>query len=99
APRRRPPPGCREPCVRCVGARGMRVLSVSVTDAGRHLAARLPWEHVHGRAGETIRARWLETDAFVLLFATGAAIRIVASLLVDKRTDPAVVCVDEAGRF
>jgi cobalt-precorrin 5A hydrolase/precorrin-3B C17-methyltransferase len=77
----------------------MRVLAVSVTDGGRGLAARLPFEHVHGNAGETIRARWEHVDAFVLFLATGAAIRIIAPLLADKRTDPAVVCVDEAGRF
>ncbi|MDP8936767.1 MAG: precorrin-3B C(17)-methyltransferase, partial [Actinomycetota bacterium] len=42
---------------------------------------------------------WAGVDAFVLFLATGAAVRIVAPLLGDKRTDPAVVCVDEAGRF
>ena len=77
----------------------MRTLSVSVTDRGRHLAGRLPWERAHGGAAETVRARWLEIDAFVLFLATGAATRIVAPMLDDKSTDPAVVCVDEAGRF
>lgn len=76
-----------------------RVLAVSVTDAGGRLASALPYEHVHGHAGDTVRARWPEVDAFVLFLATGAAVRIVAPLLNDKRTDPAVVCVDEAGRF
>jgi cobalt-precorrin 5A hydrolase / precorrin-3B C17-methyltransferase len=77
----------------------MRVLAVTVTDAGRELAGRLPYEHVHGRAAETVRSRWEQVDAFVLLLATGAATRIVAPLLADKRTDPAVVCVDENARF
>lgn len=77
----------------------MKVLSVSVTERGRALAARLPHEHAHGSAAEVVRARWPEVDAFVLFLATGAAVRIVAPLLADKRTDPAVVCVDEAGRF
>lgn len=77
----------------------MKVLSVSVTDAGRLLAAQLPYEHVHGAAAETVRSRWHEVDAFVLFLATGAAVRIVAPLLDDKRDDPAVVCVDEAGRY
>ncbi|MFL5274402.1 MAG: cobalt-precorrin 5A hydrolase [Anaeromyxobacteraceae bacterium] len=35
----------------------------------------------------------------VFVLAAGATVRLVAPLLEDKRTDPAVVCVDEAGRF
>lgn len=35
----------------------------------------------------------------VFVLATGAVVRLVAPLLADKRQDPAVVCVDEAGRF
>lgn len=77
----------------------MKVLSVSVTTAGATLAGRLPYEHIAGRAGDVIPARWAEVDALVLFLATGAAVRIVAPLLSDKATDPAVVCVDEAGRF
>jgi cobalt-precorrin 5A hydrolase/precorrin-3B C17-methyltransferase len=77
----------------------MRVLAVSVTHAGRELAQRLPFERVHGDAAGTVRARWSDVDAFVLFLATGAATRIVAPFLADKRTDPAVVCVDEAARF
>ena len=77
----------------------MKVLSVSVTEAGRALAGRLPYEHVAGRAAEIIPARWSGVDGFVLFLATGAAVRIVAPLLADKATDPAMVCVDEAGRF
>lgn len=76
-----------------------RVVAVSVTEAGRTLAERLPYERVHGNAGETIRARWDDADAFVLFLATGAAVRLIAPLLAGKRTDPAVVCVDEAGRY
>jgi cobalt-precorrin 5A hydrolase/precorrin-3B C17-methyltransferase len=77
----------------------VRVLTISVTERGRLLATRLPFEHAHGEAGATVRARWRDVDAFVLVLATGAAVRIVAPLLEDKGTDPAVVCLDEAGRF
>lgn len=77
----------------------MRVLSVSVTDAGRALAARLPFPHAHGDVSATVRRRWADVDAFVLFCATGIAVRVVGPLLADKRTDPAVVCVDDAGRF
>ncbi|MFP5377568.1 MAG: cobalamin biosynthesis protein, partial [Acidimicrobiia bacterium] len=76
----------------------MTVVSVSVTEAGRRLAGRLPFEHAHGGAAATVRRRWADAEGFVLFVATGAAVRIVAPLLADKRTDPAVVCVDQAGR-
>jgi cobalt-precorrin 5A hydrolase/precorrin-3B C17-methyltransferase len=74
------------------------ILSVSVTEAGRARARRLPFEHVHGSAGATVRERWGSVEGFVLFLATGAAVRIVAPLLADKSRDPAVVCVDEVGR-
>jgi len=75
------------------------VISVSVTERGRALAARLPFPASHGDVRTTVAERWAEVDGFVLFLATGAAVRIVGPLLHDKATDPAVVCVDEAGRF
>ena len=77
----------------------MRVHAVTLTERGRALAARLPYERAHGRLAETVRSRWGDVDAFLLFAATGAAVRVVAPLLADKATDPAVVCVDEAGQF
>lgn len=77
----------------------VNVLAVSVTEAGRALAARLPYEHVHGSLAETVRARFTTVDGFVLFCAVGIAVRVVGPLLADKHTDPAVVCVDEGGRF
>ena len=76
-----------------------RVLAVSVTRSGSKLCSRLPYEHVHGDAAKTVQSNWRNFDAFVLVIATGAAVRIVAPLLESKETDPAIVCVDEAGRF
>ena len=40
-----------------------------------------------------------EYRSLVLLMPVGAAIRLLASCLTDKHSDPAVVCVDDAGRF
>ncbi len=76
-----------------------KILAVSVTERGRALAERLPWEHAHGDAGATVRKRWPEVDGLVLMLATGAAVRIVAPLLAGKHHDPGVVCVDEGGRY
>ena len=46
-----------------------------------------------------IRQVWDEFEAVVLFLPVGAAVRLAAPLLSDKRTDPALVCVDDAGRF
>jgi cobalt-precorrin 5A hydrolase/precorrin-3B C17-methyltransferase len=77
----------------------VKVLTISVTEPGRRLADRLPYEHVHGTPAATVAKRWAEVDAFVVVLALGATVRIVAPLLKDKATDPAVVCVDDAGAF
>jgi cobalt-precorrin 5A hydrolase / precorrin-3B C17-methyltransferase len=42
---------------------------------------------------------WQSHRAFLFCLATGAVVRIVAPLLQNKATDPAVVVVDEAGKF
>jgi len=79
----------------------VNVWSLTLSAAGRALAARLPYATHHGDLGPTLRARWSDPgiDGFVVFAAVGATVRIVGPLLADKRTDPAVVCVDEAGRF
>ena len=52
-----------------------------------------------GKPREALRRAWKECDSLVIFLATGAAVRLVAPLLEDKRRDPGVVCVDGAGRF
>lgn len=76
-----------------------RILCCSVTASGAGLARRLPYEHHRGRLVATVRAEWSSWDGLVLIAATGVAVRAVAPLLADKATDPAVVCVDDGGRF
>ena len=46
-----------------------------------------------------LRQVWDEFEAVVLFLPVGAAVRLVAPLLQDKRRDPALVCVDDGGRF
>jgi cobalt-precorrin 5A hydrolase / precorrin-3B C17-methyltransferase len=77
---------------------------VAATSNGRHRIAYLAevWEEARlykGKPKEALAAAWEECDQIVLFLATGAAVRLVAPLLKDKRRDPAVVCVDDAGRF
>ena len=40
-----------------------------------------------------------ECDRLVLMMPVGVAFRLLAAHIEDKRTDPAVVCVDDSGRF
>jgi cobalt-precorrin 5A hydrolase/precorrin-3B C17-methyltransferase len=46
-----------------------------------------------------LRQLWTSADAIILVMAAGAATRLIAPLLSDKRTDPGVIVVDDAGRF
>jgi cobalt-precorrin 5A hydrolase/precorrin-3B C17-methyltransferase len=78
---------------------GNRIVTCSVTDAGAALARRLPYEHRHGGLVVAVREQWAHVDGFVLIGATGIAVRAIAPHLADKAADPAVVVVDDAGRF
>jgi precorrin-4 C11-methyltransferase len=45
-----------------------------------------------------IRRRWPGYANLILLMPSGVAVRAIAPLLGDKSSDPAVICLDEAGR-
>ena len=77
---------------------------VAATENGRRNAAQLAgsWNDVRlyeGKPKEALNRAWEECDAVVLFLATGAAVRLLAPLLRNKRTDPGVVAVDDAGHF
>jgi cobalt-precorrin 5A hydrolase/precorrin-3B C17-methyltransferase len=46
-----------------------------------------------------IASLWQNHRAFVFCLATGAVVRLIAPLLEDKSSDPAVVVIDEKGEF
>src|SRR6185369_7668925 len=46
-----------------------------------------------------IASLWKKYDGFVLIMATGIVVRMIAPLLESKETDPAVVVMDETGKF
>lgn len=83
-----------------VGAR----VAAAVAGARLHLPARLaaavPGARAEGGGARGVVARLVATHrAVVLVMATGAAVRLVAPHLADKLRDPAVVAVDDAGRW
>lgn len=40
-----------------------------------------------------------EYDSIICIFSLGAVIRLISNLLVDKKTDPAVIVIDDKGNF
>ncbi|NER78697.1 MAG: precorrin-3B C(17)-methyltransferase, partial [Leptolyngbya sp. SIO1D8] len=52
-----------------------------------------------GALRDTVADLWSSQDGLIFVLATGAVVRLIAPLLEDKATDPAVVVVDEAGQF
>ena len=58
-----------------------------------------PTARYDGPAVEQLPRAWSECDLIVSHLALGATTRLLAPLLADKKTDPGVVVVDEAGRF
>ncbi|MFC5907287.1 precorrin-3B C(17)-methyltransferase [Streptacidiphilus monticola] len=79
---------------------------IAATAAGRRGAARLAAALADADTrvydmpvAEAVRTAFAECEQLVCFLATGATVRLLAPLLADKRTDPGVVCVDEAQRF
>lgn len=58
-----------------------------------------PTHRYSGPTAELLPRAWAECDLLVSHLALGATTRLVAPLLRDKKIDPGVVVVDEAGRF
>ena len=52
-----------------------------------------------GNLKQHLPTLWENTSALVFCLASGAVVRLIASLLEDKSRDPAVVVIDEAGKF
>ncbi|MDA8430280.1 MAG: cobalt-precorrin 5A hydrolase [Geobacteraceae bacterium] len=52
-----------------------------------------------GNLQAQITSLWHEVDGFVMIMATGIVVRMIAALLESKETDPAVVTMDDAGKF
>lgn len=54
---------------------------------------------ITGELKELVSRLWPEVDGFVCIMASGIVVRLIAPLLVGKEVDPAVVVMDDAGKF
>ena len=52
-----------------------------------------------GRLADHLKTLWPDHRGFIFGLATGAVVRLIAPLLTHKSQDPAVVVVDQTGRF
>ena len=71
-------------------------------DIRRATSARLSGElgiACFGTLGSWTAARFEDCSSIIFVGATGIAVRAIAPHVRDKLTDPAVVCVDEAGHY
>lgn len=82
------------------------VTIISLTESGRSLAIRLlkiapNSEHLHRPQpfANIVRARFKSKHRLIFITATGIAVRTLAPILVDKYSDPAVLVIDEQGKF
>lgn len=92
---------------------GSRVKSIAVfpvTEKGATLALRLagrfedlvivpPARLRNGRLMREVRSAFKDFDGLVFICASGIAVRAVAPLLRGKHIDPAIIVMDERGRF
>lgn len=77
---------------------------IAFTDRGVRLAERIPGDHEvtdarNGGTEKRIRESFEERVPLVFIGAAGIAVRLIAPYIKDKTTDPAVICMDEGGRF
>ena len=88
-----------------------RVIRIfSLTTAGQQLAVHLR-QRLSAAAGDVVhsanpkpfaaavQAAFCRGEALLLICATGIAVRTLAPVLVDKKTDPPVLVLDERGQF
>ena len=84
----------------------MNLAILTLTKGGGRLAKRLApildGEIInHGDKGisAVVQELWPRYEKFIFIMATGIAVRTIAPLLRDKKTDPGVVVMDEAGTY
>ena len=77
----------------------MRTALIIISGEGRATALPLQKElNADVVSREDVGKVWHDYDAFIFVGAMGICVRTIAPYVDDKHTDPAVVCVDTAGR-
>ncbi len=56
-------------------------------------------KQINGGVKRILKSIWEKYDAIVFISATGIAVRMCASFIKDKTVDPAVVVIDDLGRY
>ncbi len=82
---------------------GNKIAALYITDRGRLLAERLKGlypdltlaKYGRGRTKKT----WEEHGGLIFIMAAGIVVRTIAPMIKDKKTDPAVVVLDENGKY
>lgn len=74
-----------------------------ITSKGKHLCEKLlplfSNPHICHFNQQTVIDMWQQCDSLVFVMATGIVVRTLSPLIQDKKTDPAVVVLDEKGQF
>lgn len=74
-----------------------------ITKQGGSLANRLrglfPQVEIERFSAQGVERAWNSCRSLIFIMASGIVVRTIAPLIKDKRTDPAIVVLDEKGRF
>src|SRR5690606_11145937 len=90
----------------------MKLACLSFTDKGRLLGERLlaldsdtykmehfPNSETPGGIKEFLESSWSKYDGFIFISATGIAVRMCQPYIKSKDIDPAIVVIDDEGKF
>lgn len=84
----------------------MNVSVVAITAEGRKTADRIAaslanctHDKSSAKVAQKIKRLWARSDALICIMATGIAVRSIAPLVADKKTDPCVIVLDQSGKF
>lgn len=90
----------------------MKIACLSFTDKGKEVGDKLEaikidkyeikhyWNRdIDGGIKSILKSIWNEYDGLIFISATGIAVRMVAPFIEDKTIDPALVVVDDLGKF
>ena len=84
----------------------MKIAILAITAGGSTLASNLATQlpgatvlEIKDKVRRTLAEAWPHYDAFICVMAAGIVVRALAPLVEDKKTDPAVLVVDELGHF